>query len=202
MYTSLLGGDLTWYAVPNAAGYVVERGLASGTTFTKVASSCDNPGDFRPGTTETGLQQLYYRDRSGGVQLNTTYVYIVRAIGNGGQAGWNSTRWTSPPTLPALRIYPVQATGSTVKLKWDLKTRFDPIKDAASGQYYSPIVSEPTDYLITSDYGFSQARSFMSCGGCSIDILGVPLGTHQFTITARWPTDVKVVGTTSVTIAP
>jgi hypothetical protein len=188
-----------------AAGYAIERGAASGTTFTRIASSCDNPGSFQTYTSSTGLQQVSFRDRTGGVQLNTTYVYIVRAFGSGGQAGWNSVRWGSPATLPKLTISSTsQAVGSTVKLNWDLTTRLDPMKDPITGTYYSPMIPEPTDFLITSDYGFSQVKSrgsFTGCG-CHIDILGVPLGNHQFTITARWPPDVNVVKSVSITIAP
>jgi len=203
MWTSLTGANLTWNNVPGAAGYVIERGAASGTTFTRIASSCDVPGAFLAGTSSVGLPQTLFRDRTGGVQLNTTYVYVVRALGTGGQAGWNSVRWTSPSTLPKLTIRSIVATGSTVKLSWDVITRLDYAKDP-TGTTYTPLVPEPADFLITSDYGFSQIKSrgsFTGCG-CHIDILGVPLGNHQFTITARWPPDVNVVRSASVTIAP
>ena len=114
--------------------------------------------------------------------------------------GWNSTRWTSP-VLPFPVINSIGAAngtvvlGSTVRLHWEIRS-----KDS----YTSKITTEPTDFLVTSEYGFSQVvpRGHFTGCGCDLEILSVPLGTHTFTVEARWPPDVKTSKNISITIAP
>ena len=114
--------------------------------------------------------------------------------------GWNSTRWTSP-TVPVPQIRPIgtygsTVTGSTVRLKWDLR-----LKESTT----SPTIENPAWFVVTSEYGFSQQISwtyFNSSCSCLLDILGVPLGTHTFTVEARWAPDVKSSASMSITIAP
>jgi hypothetical protein len=194
-WQSPVGASLTWTEVFGAVGYVVDRGTTASGAQTPIASTCANPGFFQssPNST-TGLKDFVFRDQSGGIAQRTTYTYVVHAYFSGGGTGWNSVQWTSP-TVPSLRIYAATVTGSTVKLKWDM-----PSVDPNTNKY----VASPTDFLITSDYGFSLVKSrgsFTGCG-CYVDVLGVPIGNHTFTITARWPPDVTSARTTGATVTP
>jgi hypothetical protein len=186
---SPVGATLRWTEVLGAAGYVVERGTS------EIASTCANPGSFQflPNPPST-RQDVTFQDQTGGVAPRTTYTYIVHAYGPGGETGWNSVKWTSP-SLPVLSLRSPIVAGSTVTLKWDM-SGIDPATNK--------VVVNPTDFLVTSSYGFSQVRSrgsFTSCS-CFLNILGVPIGTHTFTITARWPPDASVTRTISVTVTP
>ena len=105
--------------------------------------------------------------------------------------GWNSARWTSP-VVPIPQITSIVPNGSTVKIQWDIRT-----KDATTFK----ITTEPTDYLVTSEYGFSRVVS-KGPGCCYLSILGVPLGAHTFSVEARWAPDVKTSQSKPVTIAP
>ena len=186
---SPLGADLSWSLVAGAAGFVVERGLASGGTPVKIASTCEAPDGF-----QADPNQIVFLDRTGGIEPGATYVYVVQAFGSDGQMGWNSVRWTAPD-LPLMRLSPIQANGSTVALHWAF---------SAIDAHLKIPMTEPTDFLVTSDYGYSKIlprTQFTTCG-CDLTVLGVPLGSHTFTVTARWTPDVKSSDTKSITIAP
>jgi hypothetical protein len=145
---------------------------------------------FSRKTDANNVETMSYKDRSGTVQ-EAAYVYVVRAFGIGGQMGWNSAHWSSP-RLPILRLLPVDAKGSTVTLNWGL----EPLK--------IPVIP-PTDFLVKSDYGYSNVLSRSQFGttcGCTLTILGVPLGAHTFTVEARWAPGMKASDTKPVTIAP
>jgi hypothetical protein len=184
-----MGADVSWPTVVGASGYVIERGLASGGTLARLASTCEHPESFSKKTDVNNVETISYNDRSGTAQ-EETYVYIVRAYGSGGQMGWNSAHWRSP-TLPLLKLS-FDAKGSTVTLNWSV----EPLK--------SPVVP-PTDFLVTSDYGYSKVLSRSQFGttcGCTLTILGVPLGAHTFTVEARWGPGLKSSYSKPVTIAP
>ena len=187
---SPMGAVLTWTGVVDAVGYVIERGLASGGTPVKLATTCEHPELFSRKTDDNNVVTMRFLDRSGTVQ-ETAYVYVVRAFGASGEMGWNSTHWTSP-TLPLLRLLPVDATGSTVNLHWGVDSPKLP-------------VLPPTDFLVTSDYGYSKVllrSEFGTWCGCAHTILGVPLGAHTFTVEARWGPGLTSADSKPATIAP
>jgi hypothetical protein len=192
---SPLGADLQWPAVFGAAGYVVERVLASGGTPAKLASTCEHEDWFIRKTDTDNVETISYKDRSGGLQAGETYAYVVRAFGSAGQMGWSSTHWTAP-TLPLLRVSSVDAKGSTVTVHWSIDNK-DPVTT------YN--LYQPNDFVVKSEYGYYKTLNMGQVGGtcgCTHTILGVPLGAHTFTVEARWAPDVKSSGSKTVTIAP
>jgi len=187
-YPSPVGAALTWPDVSGAVAYVVERGNTASGTQAVIASTCGSPG-FSLGPTITFL------DRTGGIASRTSYTYVVHAYGSNGQTGWNSVKWISP-SRPTVFVYPPQVNGSTVAFHWDVR-----LVDPATGK---PITG-PQEFLITSSYGFSQLLAggcSSDPGGCRVTVLGVPIGSHTFTVTARWRPDVSVMGTASATVTP
>ena len=188
-WLSPAGAELTWGEVYGAAGYVVERGVTTSGTRTKIASTCDNPGAF-----VLASQVVTFRDQTGGTSQLKKYTYVVHAYGSAGQTGWNSAQWTSP-ILPLPSFRPTQQmSGSTLYLQWDVR-----LTDPTTGKVL--VSRSPTDYLVTSSYGLSQKYSAPSCA-CFMPILGVPIGTHTFTVTARWAPDATTSRSISVTVAP
>jgi hypothetical protein len=192
---SPLGAYVRWSAVAGAAGYVIERGLASSGTTAKLTSTCEHEDWFTKSTEANNVEWVSYRDLSGGVQPATSYVYVVRAFGSAGQMGWNSAHWKSP-TLPLVRLASIDVKGSTVTIYWSMDG-----KDPLTGV---PLYS-PNNFVVTSDYGYYKALSWEQFGGkcgCAHTILGVPLGAHTFTVEAHWSPDVKSSDSKTVTIAP
>ena len=180
--TSPVGADLTWSAVPGAAGYVIERS-PSNKMPAKIASTCDTPDAFK-----ADANQVAFLDRTGGIHPEMRFIYIVRAFGSAGQMGWNSTSWTAPtPPTPTVQVQP---SGSTVTLHWGL-SEVDPL----TGQH----LTAPDKFAVTSEYGYSVV---LSGGTFSHSILGVPLGAHTFTVEARWSPDVKTSASQPVSIVP
>jgi hypothetical protein len=193
---SPVGATLSWSHVSGAAGYVIERGLASSGTQTMIASSCADAGSFSgmPAPNSSTGGTITFQDRTGGIAELTTYTYVVRAITSTGNTGWNSVKWSSPK-VPYISPSSPRVNGSTVTLLWSFVAT-DPLTG-------SP-VTPPTDYLITSDYGFSAVvpNGWGTHCGCYRDVLGVPTGKRGFTVTARWPPDVSRSATISATVVP
>jgi hypothetical protein len=187
---SPVGAQVVWRAVYGAAAYVVDRSADGSGTWVEVTSTCTNP-DLQSQLSATDLQFI---DRTGGIAQRTKYSYRITAVGSGGQSGWNSVTWTAP-SLPTMNMNVPVVTGSTVRLRWDLGDT-----DPVTGKY----VVQPTDFLITSTYGFRMVKSrgsFTSCG-CYVEIFGVPEGAHTFTVTERWPPDVTFSRNSRVQIKP
>jgi hypothetical protein len=190
---SPVGGHVIWSPPTGAVGYVVERGVAGSGTRSRIANSCTDPAFFNTRQDANGNPEVHFTDRTGGVAERATYTYVVHAFTASGQTGWNSIQWTAP-TVPSTSVS-FQVQGSTVKLTWSVPSA-DPLTNLR--------IVAPQDFLITSSYGLSLVKSrgsFTGCG-CYVDILGVPIGTHSFTIATRWPPDVSKSRTLNITVVP
>ena len=188
---SPVGASVSWMPVVGAVAYALERSAQGSGQWTGIASTCGD--SYLQG--QLGQSSLSYQDKSGGVTQMASYTYRVRALGANGETGWNTVLWKAP-TIPYVSLRSDPPTGSTVVLKWDQRDT-----DPNTGQ----LVAKPREFLITSSYGLSLVRSrgsFTGCG-CFVEILGVPVGTHTFTVVARYPPDTQTTPRSiGVTIAP
>ncbi len=184
--------SISWAAVPDAAGYLVERENrhaygtwyrlgclpASQTYFTERTRS-DVPPDETPYP-----------------QYGALYKYKITAFTAAGAAGWNSGTVTMQSMNPPAGLTATR-TGNSVKLCWN-----------AAGNAYS----RPSRFRVTSSYGsdFSVIASSgynSSCGTTDgTTVLGVPIGTWTFKVTSLYyaiPSFLETTGPgVSVTVAP
>jgi hypothetical protein len=164
--------SITWAAVPDAVGYLVEREnrVAKGTWYTLGCLPASQTAFSERTRSDVPPDQTPYP------QYGAVYKYKITAFTAAGAAGWNSgtvsMQAMSPPSaLTATR------TGNSVKLCWS----------AAGNQY-----TRPSRFRITSSYGsdFTLLATTGYYSGCSTTdgttVLGVPIGTWTFKVTSLY----------------
>lgn len=171
------GPRFYWPAVPGAVAYVVDRAVDGTTSWKLAGTTCGSPNAIRSQTYTNGESRVFFEDISGGVVAGTTYVYRVKAFGAAGEMGWNSTRWTAPHAPPP-QWQPTVVTGSTAKLAFVFPGGF--------GRNSSFLADA---WKLTASDGRSwtgRVNYYNNTSPIFVTVLGLPVGTHTFTLTAEW----------------
>jgi hypothetical protein len=157
-----------------------------------------------PTTSPTVILQ----DGAGGVKMGIRYVYRVTAVKSGGIFGWNTVRWRAPVMVTGVPVATVSGSTVTVRpgylsdygsvaIRCDHYTFTPPVKfcDAISGGYFT----------VQASFGQSIRKSTYGYTTRGVQFMGVPQGTHTFTVSFDWsgiPGYVIPGGSTTATVKP
>lgn len=164
------GPAFMWPEVPGATAYVVERAVDGNQLWSLAGSTCGSPNTIKRVQVGMGRWQIEFWEASGGITPRTTYVYRVKALGDNGEMGWNSTRWTAPDAPQAIWETPV-ITGSTATLKFSFAT--------------NP-VTPPNEWVLAAPDGRQWNGIVGFSGPNTVQVLGLQPGNYTFTLTAKW----------------
>ncbi len=179
------GPTIGWPEVAGAVAYVVDRAVDGTDNWKMAGTTCGSPNAIRRMAAGPTSYVIEFHDFSGGIVPNTPYVYRVKAFSASGEMGWNSTRWTAPPA-PAPTWLPTVITGSTAKLRFEFLNLDDWNKGAPPAPPVTPI-RMPDQWILTASDGRSWTGLFVLPGvESSVSVLGLPVGTYTFTLTAQW----------------